>query len=105
MARVGRYSITLRLRGRELPTSMPVRNGSGSRECRSVRSSVGRSNTCAAKRPAGIVRGSHGEAWRNVLPGIAAMREGRQTIPDDLLANAQLIPAAKPLTIFRAELT
>ena len=28
MARVGRYSITLRLRGRELPTSMPVRNGS-----------------------------------------------------------------------------
>ena len=33
------------------------------------------------------------------------MREGRQTIPDDLLANAKLTPAAKPLTIFRAELT
>src|SRR5689334_25110464 len=33
------------------------------------------------------------------------MREGRQTIQDDLLANAKLTPAAKPLTIFRAELT
>ena len=33
------------------------------------------------------------------------MREGRQTIPDDLFANAKLAPAAKPLTIFRAELT
>src|SRR3954454_12593698 len=33
------------------------------------------------------------------------MREGRHTIPDDLLTNAQLTPAAKPLTIFRAELT
>src|SRR3954469_19534571 len=32
------------------------------------------------------------------------MREGRHTIPDDLLTNAQLTPAAKPLTIFRAEL-
>lgn len=31
-------------------------------------------------------------------------RTGRQTIPDDLFANTRLKPAAKPLTVFRAEL-
>jgi hypothetical protein len=46
-----------------------------------------------------------GKAWRNPLLDIAATREGRQIIPDDLFANAKLVPAAKPLTIFRAELT
>jgi hypothetical protein len=33
------------------------------------------------------------------------MRERRQAIPNDLFANAKLKPAAKPLTVFRAELT
>src|SRR3954452_13588296 len=33
------------------------------------------------------------------------MREGRQIIPDDLFANTKLVSAAKPLTIFHAELT
>src|ERR1044071_3000854 len=33
------------------------------------------------------------------------MQKGRQAIPDDLLGNAKLAPAAKPLTFFRAELT
>src|SRR5215213_2878594 len=32
------------------------------------------------------------------------MWEWRQAIPDDLFANARLKPAAKPLTVFRAEL-
>src|SRR4051794_20185716 len=35
----------------------------------------------------------------------ALLQCGRQTIPDDLFANAKLVPAAKPLTIFRAEVT
>jgi hypothetical protein len=30
---------------------------------------------------------------------------GRRIIPDDLFANAKLAPAARPLTVFRAELT
>jgi hypothetical protein len=33
------------------------------------------------------------------------MRERRQAIPNDLFADAKLKPAAKPLTVFRAELT
>src|SRR3954451_21264633 len=66
---------------------------------------LGEAATCAAKRSAGIVCGLHGEAYRNPLPGIAAMRKGRQAIPDDLFANTKLVSAAKPLTIFRAELT
>ena len=104
MARVGRYSITLRLRGRELPTSMPVRNGSESSRM-PVSGVVCWEKQLLAQRSGRLASfadctGKHGRTRYRAL-----LQCGRQTISDDLLANAKLTPAAKPLTIFRAELT
>ena len=93
MARVGRYSITLRLRGPELPTSMPVSEVA----CREKQLLAQRSDRLASFTDC---MGKHGGTCYRAL-----LQCGRQTIPDDLFANAKLVPAAKPLTIFRAELT
>src|SRR4051812_22805090 len=59
---------------------------------------------CTEDQPAGIISESHESSTMAPAAAHDAMREWRQAIPNDLLANARLKPAAKPLTTFRAEL-
>ena len=106
MARVGRYSVILKLQRRNLPTCMPVRIWVGISRI-SVSEVVCWEKQLLAHRSGRLAsfadcRGKHGRTWNRTLLQRGKGGRPSQTIS---LPTPKLKPAAKPLTVFRAELT